>query len=121
MSSDEPDVIVIGAGQAGMAVAYEVKRRGLQPILLDSGNRVGDTWRQRWDSLVLFTPGRFDSLPGLPFPTGADDYPGKDAVADYLDRYARQMDLPIRLGTEVTGVAGSFGSYMVSAGGRRHT
>lgn len=121
MSSDEPDVIVIGAGQAGMAVAYEVKRRGLQPILLDSGNRVGDTWRQRWDSLVLFTPGRFDSLPGLPFPAGADDYPGKDAVADYLDRYARQMDLPIRLGTEVTGVAGSFGSYMVSAGGRRHT
>jgi putative flavoprotein involved in K+ transport len=91
------DVIVIGAGQAGLALGHHLARRNADFLLLDAGPEVGHSWRSRWDSLRLFSPAQYDSLPGLPFPAQADTHPTKDEVADYLVAYAAQFALPVRL------------------------
>ncbi len=117
--SGEPalDVLVIGGGQAGLAMGYHLARRNLQFLIVDSGPEIGSAWRSRWDSLQLFTSGRYDNLPGLPFPAAADTYPGKDATADYLQAYAAEFELPVHLDTTVTSLAGAGdGSYLVKAG-----
>ncbi len=98
------DTIVIGGGQAGLVAGYELQQRGIDFVILDAGKRVGDAWRHRWDSLRLFTPARMNGLPGLPFPGTGNDFVGKDQVADYLEDYARKMELPVRLGVRVTRV-----------------
>ena len=105
--STAPDVIVIGAGQAGLAVAWHLRQQGLRFVVLDAADTVGHAWQSRWDSLTLFTPARYSALPGLAFPGDPDDYPSKDAVADYLHRYATEFDLPIQLNTTVTGLSHS--------------
>ena len=107
---DPLDVLVIGAGQAGLALGRHLQRQHSQGegagfLLVDAGARIGDVWRSRWDSLRLFTAAEHDGLPDLPFPAPAGTYPGKDAVADYLETYARTFDLPVRLGTRVTRLA----------------
>jgi putative flavoprotein involved in K+ transport len=99
--SDEPRTIVIGGGQAGLAVGYHLARRGIAFTILDANNRVGDSWRTRWDSLRLFTPAAYDGLPGLPFPAPKHYFPTKDEMADYLEEYVRQFDLPVRSGIRV--------------------
>ena len=99
------DVLVIGGGQAGLAMGYQLAQRDLRVLIVDSGPEIGHVWRSRWDSLRLFTSGRYDNLPGLPFPTAADTYPGKDEVADYLRAYAAAFELPVRLDTMVTSLA----------------
>jgi putative flavoprotein involved in K+ transport len=96
------DVAVIGGGQAGLALGYHLKTRGLAFEIFDAGSSIGHVWRNRWDSLRLFTPAQYASLPGLPFPAPHDTYPTKDQVADYLTSYAATFDLPIRLNTRVT-------------------
>ncbi|WP_081691485.1 flavin-containing monooxygenase [Cucumibacter marinus] len=90
-------VIVIGAGQAGLSVSYHLARKGVGHIVLESAARIGDVWRNRWDSLRLFTPAKFDGLDGYRFPGDADTFPTKDQMADYLEAYARKFDLPVRL------------------------
>lgn len=90
------DTIVIGGGQAGLATGFYLKQRRCDFIILDGAERIGDAWRNRWDSLRLFTPARYNSLPGLPFPAHPQAYPTKDEVADYLESYAGHFDLPIR-------------------------
>src|SRR5690348_13651613 len=95
------DVIVIGGGQAGLSVGYHLSRRGLRFVILDSGERVGDAWRNRWDSLRLFSPVCLNGLDGMPFPGDPHYYPTKDEMADYLESYARHFALPVRLGTRV--------------------
>jgi putative flavoprotein involved in K+ transport len=94
------DSIVIGAGQAGLAAGYYLRRAGLRFEMLDGGS-VGDTWSQRWDSLRLFTPVRYNSLPGLRFPGRPYELPGKDDVARYLRDYAARFALPVREGARV--------------------
>jgi putative flavoprotein involved in K+ transport len=111
------DVLVIGGGQAGLAMGYHLARRGLSFQIVDAGAEVGHVWRSRWDSLRLFTSGRYDNLPGLPFPAAPDTYPGKDDVADYLQAYAAKFELPVRLSTSVTSLTRGNGTYVAKAGG----
>ena len=101
MDVESVQTVVIGGGQAGLAVSHELSERGLPHVVLDAGERVGDSWRRRWDSLRLFTPAKYDGLPDLPFPGGPWSFPGKDDVANYLETYALEMDLPVRLRTRV--------------------
>jgi putative flavoprotein involved in K+ transport len=96
------DVVVVGGSQAGLAIAWHLQRQGLRFVVLEAGPEVGHVWRSRWDSLKLFTPSQYDSLPGMAFPAPADTYPTKDPVADYLQAYAAAFDLPVRLNARVT-------------------
>lgn len=98
---DRFDVVVVGAGQAGLAVGYELARAGRDFVLLDGASRVGAAWRSRWDSLRLFTPAAVDGLPGKAFPAGRNYRPTKDEMADFLEEYARTFDLPVRLASTV--------------------
>lgn len=95
------DIIIIGAGQAGLAVGYYLKQTGLKFIMLDNHRHVGDSWRNRYDSLRLFTPRKYDSLPGLDFPGLSKGLPTKNEVADYLYMYSKFHELPIKSGTKV--------------------
>lgn len=91
------DVLVIGAGQAGLAMGRELERAGRSYLILDGARQVGESWRLRWDSLRLFTPARYSALPGIPFPTAPDHLASKDEVADYLRGYAHAFSMPIAL------------------------
>ena len=113
------EVVVVGGGQAGLAVGYHLARRGLRFVILDAGERVGDFWRKRWDSLRVFTPARLDGLPGMPFPAPAASFPTKDAVADYLEAYAARFALPVRTGVTVDGLSRVGDRFVVTAGARR--
>ncbi len=95
------DVLVIGAGQAGLAVGYHLARQQLRFLLVDAAPEIGYSWRTRWDSLRLFTPAEYDALPGMAFPAVPGSYPGKEHVADYLQAYAARFDLPVMLNTRV--------------------
>ena len=114
--SDRYGTIIIGGGQAGMATAHELARRGLSFVVLDAGERIGDSWRERWDSLRLFTPAPYDSLPGMAFPAPKRVYPTKDEMADYLETYAATFDLPVRTGVKVDAVLKEEDEFIVIAG-----
>ena len=101
MNDRQLGTVVIGGSQAGLAVGYYLKQHGLPFVILDENDRIGDAWRKRWDSLRLFTPGRYDGLPGMPFPGSPSSYPTKDETADYLEAYAREFELPFRTGVKV--------------------
>ena len=109
-------VVVIGAGQAGLSVGYHLAHRGIPFVILEANARVGDTWRKRWDSLRLFTPARFDGLVGMPFSAPPRAFPTKDEMADYLEAYAARFELPVRSGVRVTRVTRQGRGYIVSAG-----
>jgi putative flavoprotein involved in K+ transport len=99
--SDRYEVVVIGAGQAGLAIGYALMRAGRRFLIVDSADSIGAAWRSRWDSLVLFTPRRYDSLPGLAFAGDPESYPTRDEVVAYLEQYATAFELPIKLGSRV--------------------
>ena len=117
-SSDRPplDVLVIGAGQAGLAMGYQLARGGRRFEIVDAAPEIGHVWRSRWDSLRLFTSGRYDNVPGLPFPPAANAYPSKDGAAGYLKAYAAQFRLPVRLNTAVTSLTRNDGAYIARTG-----
>lgn len=98
---EQYDVVVIGAGQAGLAAGYFLKKKGASFVLLDRGREAGEVWRNRYDSLVLFTPRFYSSLPGLPLKGVQGGYAAKDEIAEYLKTYAGHFALPIRFNTEV--------------------
>jgi putative flavoprotein involved in K+ transport len=108
------DVIVIGGGQAGLALGHHLARRGVDFAVLDAGPEVGHAWRSRWDSLRLFSPAEYDGLPGMPFPAPAGSHPTKDDVADYLQSYAREFRLPVRLDSPVTRLHAEPGGFAVT-------
>jgi putative flavoprotein involved in K+ transport len=114
------DTIVIGGGQAGLAVGYYLKRSGRSFVILDANERIGGSWRTRtWSSLRLFTPARYDGLPGWPFPAPGWSYPTAREAADYLEAYAARFELPVQTGMTVDRLAKDGGRYIVEAGGRR--
>jgi len=100
-TAEEVDTVVIGGGQAGLSAGYHLKQRGVPFVILDASERIGDAWRQRWDSLRLFSSAQFDGLDGMPFPAPPFSFPTKDEMADYLESYARRFALPVRLGARV--------------------
>jgi putative flavoprotein involved in K+ transport len=95
------DVAVIGGGQTGLAIGYFLKRQGQSFVIYERASEIAPAWRERWESLTLFTPRRFSALPGLPFPGDPDGYPTRDEVIAYLERYAETLDLRIELSSEV--------------------
>ncbi len=107
------DVVVVGGGQAGMATGYELARRRLRFVLLDAAPAIGQVWRDRYDSLTLFTPAQYTNLPGMPFPAPADSYPTKDAVAAYLAHYVATFKLPVQLNTRVVAVRQAGAGFVV--------
>ena len=92
---------MIGGGQAGLAIGYYLRQQGCRFVILERASELAPAWRERWDSLTLFTPRRYSALPGLPFPGDPDGYPTRDEVIAYLERYAETFQLPIELDSEV--------------------
>jgi putative flavoprotein involved in K+ transport len=118
-SQESIQTIIIGGGQAGLTMGYHLARRGAPFLILDANARVGDPWRQRWDSLRLFTPAWLDALEGLPFPGDPQRFPTKDEMADYLEAYAAHFKLPVRTGVKVDRVSKAGDRFLVSAGDKR--
>ena len=104
-------VAIVGAGQAGLSLSYHLTRRGIEHVVLEGAPRIGDVWRNRWDSLKLFTPAKFDGLDGHPFPAGKDVFPSKDQMANYLEGYAEHFGLPVHLGTQVLRLHRASGAF----------
>ncbi|HEX5729159.1 NAD(P)/FAD-dependent oxidoreductase [Microbacterium sp.] len=118
-SAESADIVIIGGGQAGLALGYHLVRARRDFVILDAGSRVGDAWRTRWDSLRLFTPAKFDGLDGMPFPGDRLAFPTKDEQADYLEAYAARFALPVRTGIRVERVRQDGDGFLVEAGSRR--
>ena len=106
---------MIGAGQAGLAIGYFLAQQGRRFVILEGADSVGSAWRDRWDSLVLFTPRRYDSLPGLTFPGDPDRYPNRAEVSAYLEQYAAFFDLPIELNSRVRALRKQNGGFLVES------
>jgi putative flavoprotein involved in K+ transport len=113
------ETLVIGGGQAGLAMGYELSKRDLPFKIVDANERVGDAWRNRWDSLRLFTPNRLNRLPGMRFPGFRWGFPSKDEWADYLESYARKFDLPVETGVRVERLTREGDRFVATSGGRR--
>lgn len=118
-SSSRVQTIIIGGGQAGLSVGHHLAQRGISFQILDANPRIGDAWRNRWDSLRLFTPARYAGLPGLPFPASGNAFPTKDEMADYLESYAAHFRLPIQSRIKVDRLAKEGNRFVVSAGSHR--
>jgi putative flavoprotein involved in K+ transport len=117
--SEHEETVIIGGGQAGLTLGYHLARRGRRFVILDANKRIGEAWRNRWDSLRLFTPASFSRLPGMPLPAPAWSFPTKDEMADYLESYAERFHLPMRKGVKVDGISKVDGWFVVSAGDER--
>lgn len=113
------DTVVIGGGQAGLSAGYHLARDGRRFVILDAHERIGDSWRRHWDSLRLFSPARYDGLPGMRFPAPPASFPTRDEMADYLEAYANRFELPVRCGTRVERLSQEDGEFVVTAGGQR--
>jgi putative flavoprotein involved in K+ transport len=110
------DTIIIGGGQAGLSTGYYLQQQGCDFLILDANQRIGDSWRKRWDSLRLFTPARYDGLAGMPFPAPPHTFPTKDEMADYLEAYTRHFKLPVRTGVRVERLSRQGDRFVLAAG-----
>jgi putative flavoprotein involved in K+ transport len=113
------ETLIVGGGQAGLATAYHLSRRGAPYLVLDASPRIGDSWRKRWPSLRLYSPARYDSLPGMRFPAPRHSFPSGHEMAGYLEAYAERFQLHVRSGIEVDRLAREGARYVVTAGDRR--
>src|ERR1051325_395114 len=110
------DTLIVGGGQAGLSVGYHLQQRRIPFLILDANERIGDAWRKRWDSLRLFTPARYDGLPGMPFPRRGDAFISKDEMANYLESYAARFSMPVRTGMLVERLSRRGDRFVVTAG-----
>lgn len=117
--SERFDTVVVGAGQAGLSAGYYLKEGGRSFVILDGNDRVGGSWRTRYDSLELFTPSWAIKLPGWRFPRKGIPYPTRDQMADYLEAYATGLDLPVRTGVHVDRISRDGDGYVLSVGDAR--
>jgi putative flavoprotein involved in K+ transport len=117
--SEHTETLVIGGGQSGLVMGYHLSRRGLPHAIIDANHRIGDAWRNRWDSLRLFTPNRLNGLPGMPFPGYHWGFPSKDEMADYLESYARRFDIRVETGVRVERLSREGDRFVATAGNRR--
>ena len=118
--SERFDTIVVGGGNAGFAAGYYLRQRGVHFVVLDAGDRVGDGWRHRWDSLRLFTTARYSALPGMRLPIPLSGQATKDEMADYLEAYVDRFDLPVRTGVRVDRLERRDGGFVLTAGGHEY-
>ena len=118
-AAERVETLIIGGGQAGLATGYFLKELGRPFLILDAGERVGDAWRSRWESLRLFTPARFDRLPGLPHAGPSWSFPTKDEMGDYLEAYVQRFDLPVRTGVKVERLAKEGDHFVITSPGER--
>jgi putative flavoprotein involved in K+ transport len=114
------DVVVVGGGQAGLAIGYHLANQDRDFTILEAASEPAAAWRERWDSLKLFTSARYDALPGMDFPGNPDRYPTRDEVADYLTDYARHFDLPVELNSRVRAVRKQERGYVVELDDRAY-
>jgi putative flavoprotein involved in K+ transport len=118
MTIQHIETLIIGAGQAGLATGYHLTQLGREFLIIDGNDRIGDNWRCHYDSLKLYSPAKFDGLPGKDFPGDPWHFPGKDEVADFLEQYAVEMNLPVRTQTRVDRLVprdgGGFTAYLGS-------
>src|SRR5215217_8183069 len=120
-SSRDLEVAVVGGGQAGLALGHSLRRQGRRFVIFERGGSIAPAWRERWDSLTLFTPRRYSALPGLPFPGDPDGYPTRDEVIAYLEHYAETFELPIELDSAVRGLSRDDGRFVLQLDGRTVT
>lgn len=111
------ETVIIGGGQAGLSVGYQLAKRGRPFVILEANERIGDSWRERWDSLRLFTPARYNGLDGFPFPADDWSFSTKDEMADYLEAYAARFDLPVRTGVRVEKLSRDGDRFVVQTNG----
>jgi putative flavoprotein involved in K+ transport len=111
--------IIIGGGQAGLAVGYHLAQQDRSFVVLEANDRIGDNWRRHYDSLRLYSPARFNALPGWPVPLDPWAYPTKDEIGDYLEAYARRFELPVITGVSVDRLRRDGDRYEVRAGAHR--
>jgi putative flavoprotein involved in K+ transport len=114
-ATERIDTVIIGAGQTGLSAGYYLAQRGLPFVILDADARIGDHWRDRYDSLKLYSPAKYDALPGMRFPSPASHWPTGREMADYLEAYADRFHLPVRSGTRVDRVEPVDDGFIVSA------
>jgi putative flavoprotein involved in K+ transport len=114
------DVVVIGGGQAGLAIGYHLAKQGRDFTILEAAAEPAAAWRERWDSLKLFTSARYDALPGMDFPGDPARYPSRDEVADYLTEYAQHFGLPVELNSRVESIREADGTYVVELDDHAH-
>ncbi|HET9779037.1 MAG TPA: NAD(P)/FAD-dependent oxidoreductase [Propionibacteriaceae bacterium] len=112
---EQIETIIVGGGQAGLAVGHHLAQLGRSFVILDANERTGDSWRKRWDSLQLFTPAYLSALPGLEFPGPRNRCPTRDEMADYLETYATRFDLPVRRGLQVGTITRNADRFVVIA------
>jgi putative flavoprotein involved in K+ transport len=118
-SGQDFDVAVIGGGQAGLAIGYFLRQQGYRFVILERASESARAWRERWDSLTLFTSRRYSALPGLPFAGNQGGYATRDEVIAYLERYAETFELPVELNSEVTRLdRDDDGRFQLAVGGR---
>lgn len=117
--SEHFDIVVVGGGQAGLAMGYHLSRLKRPFVILDENPRTGDSWRTRWDSLRLFTPARYDALPGSRYPAPPWSYPSREEFADYLSGYADRLALPVRNNVRVTGLSHNGQSFVIGTDNQR--
>jgi putative flavoprotein involved in K+ transport len=116
---DHYETVIVGAGQAGLSVGYHLKKQGRSVVILDASERIGDSWRNRWDSLRLYSPAMRDGLPGMPFPAPRTTYPTKDEMGDYLETYATRFELPVSSGAAVEALTRENDRFVAATAGRR--